>query len=132
MIWRNICCDLVLNIKNRSTYIHNSINVIVCTCMFYTYIIRTYMYLLHLVVDLLKKYYHSLLASMMPEDARFDNISQVTWLNVDVATLCCMTNKQFLDTLIMRTQNNHQLLRFCSTIYLFMNNKNILMTFKSG
>ena len=88
--------------------------------------------LLHLVVDLLKNYYHSLLANMIPEDARFDNISEVKWLNVDVATLCCMTNKQFLDTVIMKTQNNHQLLRFCSTICLFMNKKNILITFKSG
>ena len=91
-----------------------------------------YVHISCLVVDLLKKYYHSFLASMMPEDARFDNISQVEWLNVDVATLCCMTNKQFLDTLIMKTQNNHKLLRFCSTICLFMNKNNIMMTFKSG
>ena len=87
------------------------------------------------VVDLLKKYYHSFLANMTSEDARFDNISKVKWLTVDVATLCCMTNKQFLDILIIKTKNNHQLLRFCSTYDLFMdrsNNKNIIKTFKSG
>ena len=100
--------------------------------MLYAFVIRTYMYLLHLVVNLLKKYYHSLLASMMLEDARFDSISEVEWLNVDVATLCCMTNKQFLDTLIIETQNNHQLFRFCTTLCLFMNNKNVMKTFKSG
>ena len=104
-------------------------------CSYVLHIIMLYVHiscLLHLVFDLLKKYYHSLLASMMPKNARFDNISQVKWLKIDVATLCCMTNKQFLDTLIMKTQNNHQLLRFCSKCCLFMNNKNILMTFKSG
>ena len=98
--------------------------------MFYIYIIRTYLH--YLVVDLLKKYYHSLLGIMISEDAIFDNIIEVTWLNVDVATLCCMTNKQFLDTLIRKTQNNHQLLRFCTTLYLFMNNKNVIKTFRTG
>ena len=104
-------------------------------CSYVLHIIMLYVHiscLLHLVVDLLKKCYHSLLARMMPEDARIDNISQVKWLKLDVATLCYMTNKQVLDTLIMNTQNNHKLLRFCSIIYLFMNNKNIVMTFKSG
>ena len=99
--------------------------------MFYIYHNVVHTYLL-LVVDLLKKYYHSLSANMISEDARFDNISKVKWLPVDVATLCCMTNKQFLDTLIMETANNHQLLRFCSTFYLFMNNENIMKSFWSG
>ena len=89
----------------------------------------------YLVVDLLKKYYHNLLANMIPEDARNVNISKAEWLTAHVTTLCCMTNKQFLDILIMATENNHQLLRFCSTYNLFMDrssNKNIIKAFKSG
>ena len=89
----------------------------------------------YLVVDLLKKYYHNLLANMIPEDARNFNISKVEWLIADATTLCYMTNKQFLDILIIATENNHQLLRFCSTYDLFMDrssNKNIIKTFKSG
>ena len=89
----------------------------------------------YLVVDLLIKYYHNLLANMIPEYARIVNISEVKWLTADVTTLCFMTNKQFLDILIIETENNHQLLRFCSTYNLFMDrssNKNIIKTFKSG
>ena len=109
-------------------YIH--ISIIVIVCMFYVHVIHTF--LLYLVVDLLKKYYHSLLANMIPEDSRFDNISKVEWLTVDDATLCCMTNKQFLDILIVETENNHQLLRFCTTLCLFMSNENVTKAFKSG
>ena len=72
---------------------------------------------------------------MIPEEERNVNIDKVKWLTVDVVTLCCMTNKQILDILIIETKNNHELLRFCSTYNLFMdksNNKNIIKTFKSG
>ena len=71
---------------------------------------------------------------MIPEDARFDNISKVEWLTVDSATLCTMTNKQFLDTMLIKTQNNHELLRFCRALVLFTDrsNKNTITTFKNG
>ena len=101
----------------------------------YTYLRVCYAYLFCLVVDLVKKYYHNLLANMIPEDARNFSITEVEWLTADEASLSCMTNKQFLDILIVKTKNNHQLLRFCSTLELFMDrssNKNIIKTFKSG
>ena len=71
---------------------------------------------------------------MIPEDARFGNLSKVEWLTVDSATLCSMTNKQFLDTMLIKTQNNHQLLRFCSALDLFTDrsNKNTITAFKNG
>lgn len=93
------------------------------------------LYLFCLVVNLLKKYYHNLWANMIPEDARNININKIKWLTFDEASLFSMTNKQFLDILIIKTENNHQLLRFCSTYDLFMNrssNKNIIKNFKSG
>ena len=90
---------------------------------------------LYLVTDLLKNYYHSFLTNMIPEDARNVNIIKVTWVNIDIASLCCMPNKQFLDVLITKTQSNHQLLKLCSTLNHFVVNsdeKDIMRSFKNG
>lgn len=98
-----------------------------CMCVYILYVF--------IVVDVLKKYYHSLLTNLIPQNLRNLIITAVPWLVIDKANLCCMSNKQFLDTLIMNTQNNHQLLRFCSTLNLFVNNsdgKSIIKTFKNG
>ena len=91
--------------------------------------------LLCIVIDLLKKYYSRFLTNMISEDARNVNIIKVTWINVDVASLCCMSNKQFLDVLIMKTQSNHQLLKFGSTLNHFVDNSdeaNSVKSFKNG
>ena len=116
----------------------NSVNctyVCMCICirtLFFVCIQHVYFYI---VTGLLKNYYHSFLTNMIPEDARNVNIIKVTWINVDVTSLCCMPNKQFLDVLIIKTQSNHQLLKFCSTLNHFVGNsdeKDIVTTFKNG
>lgn len=92
--------------------------------------------LLCIVLDLLKKYYHHLLANMVPETARsikktfFYKIN--SWVDVDVDSL---SNKQFLDLLIMKTESNFKLFKFCNVITLFMDNsnqKNVTTAFKNG
>ena len=70
---------------------------------------------------------------MISEDTRIINILKVTWINVNNLSLCYMYNKQFLNSLIMKTQSNHQLLKFNSTLNCFMDNsdeKHIMKPFK--
>ena len=95
----------------------------------------TTIYVCYVVVDLLKKYYHRLLTNMMPEDVRNINVNKAAWTSVDIASLSSLSNKQFLDLLITKTQNNHQLLRFCSTLSFFMDissDNNMIKVFKNG
>ena len=69
---------------------------------------------------------------MTPKDRRFSSFSVIKWLRVDHATLHSMPNEQLLDTLIMQHHNNHQLLRLWPALFMFLDDENLLLTFRLG
>ena len=77
------------------------------------------------VIDVLKKYYHSFLANMVPEDVRNKIIHKCTWITFKY-NIHEIPNEHFLDLLILLTENNILVLRFCTTIANYLHSDDII------